>query len=176
MITPKKEEYIINENNTARYVLGKYTNHPLIVFGINPSIATSEKNDNTISIIEHVAEMRQCDGYLMLNIYPLRATKIDNNFPNISDDTITNFNLQYINERIYEGAEIVAAWGTHIRDRNYFLTMLEKINEIIKKKNATWICLSKTKYGHPHHPTRLAYNQMTFEVFDMNEYIQKMKR
>ncbi len=46
------KEYIINENNTVRYVLGKYENNPLIVFGINPSKATTEKNDTTISIVE----------------------------------------------------------------------------------------------------------------------------
>ncbi len=176
MINPNIKEYITNENNSVRYVLGKYTNRPLIVFGINPSIASAEKNDNTISIIEHVAEMRQCDGYLMFNIYPLRATKIDNNFHNVCDSSICDFNLQCIRERIYEGAEIVAAWGTHICDRDYFISMLEQINDIIKEKKAKWICLSKTKYGHPHHPTRLAYDKMTFEMFDMDEYIQNMKR
>ena len=176
MMNLRKQEYVINDDNTVRYVLGKYTNSPLIVFGINPSIASAEKNDNTISIVEHIAEMRKCDGYLMFNIYPLRATKIDSNFPNEYDNNVCDFNLQCISERIYEGAEVVAAWGTHIGDRKYFVDLLKKINSVVKEKNAKWICLSKTKYGHPHHPTRLSYEHMTFEEFDMDEYISNMKR
>ena len=81
-------------------------------------------------------------------------------------------NYQYISERIPKGAEIIAAWGSHIQDREYFVTALKQINEIVKRKNAKWICLSKTKKGHPHHPIRLAYNKMTFENFDMDEYLE----
>lgn len=175
MIKQNREEYIINEDNSVRYVLGKYNIRPLIVFGINPSTASAEKNDNTISIVEHVAEMRQCDGYLMFNIYPLRATKINDDFPDLCDNVVCDCNLEYIRERIYDGAEIVAAWGIHICDRDYFISILEKINDIVEEKNAKWICLSKTKNGHPHHPTRLAYDKMTFEIFDMNEYLYNMK-
>ena len=38
-----KKEYITNDDNSVRYVLGKYATRPLIVFGINPSVATAEK-------------------------------------------------------------------------------------------------------------------------------------
>ena len=172
----KKEEYIINDDNTVRYVLGKYTTNPLIVFGVNPSTASLEKNDTTISIIEHIAEMRNCDGYLMFNIYPQRATNIDENFSKELDENICNLNLHHISDRITKGCQVVAAWGTHICDRGFFVDILIRINEIVKENDATWICLSKTKSGHPHHPTRLAYNQMTFELFDMDNYIKTLKK
>lgn len=169
-------DYETNEDNTVRYTLGKYECKPLIVFGINPSVASAEKNDNTISIVEHIAEMRKYDGYLMLNIYPLRSTRIDKNFSRVLDRDICDVNLQYIEKRVYEGAEIVAAWGTHICDRDYFFPILRMINNVVKEKGARWICLSKTKSGHPHHPTRLSYRKMTFELFDMEEYLNKMDK
>lgn len=171
-----KEDYITNEDNTVRYVLGKYTARPLIVFGINPSIATAEKNDTTIGIVEKMAEMRNCDGYLMLNIYPLRATKLKKDFPRICDEAVCEQNYSHISQRIEAGTELVAAWGTHICDRTYFISSLEKINEIAKHKGAKWVCLCKTKKGHPHHPTRLAYEKMTFERFDMDEYLERLKK
>jgi hypothetical protein len=37
---------------------------------------------------------------------------------------------------------------------------------------SNWICLKKTKDGHPHHPTRLAYDEMEFALFDMDKYIE----
>ncbi len=79
------QDYAHDRNNTVRYTLGKYVTKPLIFFGINPSTASIEKNDATISIIEHIAKLRHYDGYMMLNIYPLRATKIDSAFPKKCD-------------------------------------------------------------------------------------------
>ena len=166
-----REEYIINSDNSARYVLGKYHCRPLIVFGINPSVATLEKNDSTISIVERIAENRGCDGYLMMNIYPLRATNIQKGFPQNCDYEVCNSNYRYIKERISKGDTVVAAWGTHICDRAYFIESLKKIHDIVKENGASWVCLSKTKQGHPHHPTRLAYEKMTFEPFDMDDYL-----
>lgn len=64
-------------------------------------------------------------------------------------------NVNYIEQRIREGMEIVAAWGSHINDKTFFVNALEEINKVVRKKKAKWICLSKTKDGHPHHPTRL---------------------
>ena len=176
MLLQEKTEYITDKDNAVRYVLGKYTNNPLIVFGINPSTATAEKNDATIGIVEKIAKSRNCDGYLMFNLYPQRATKIKINFPKECDVEICKLNYQYISERITENSEVIAAWGTHILDRDFFVSALRQINSIVKQKNAKWICLCKTKYGHPHHPTRLAYDKMTFESFDMDEYLDEISR
>jgi hypothetical protein len=114
-------EYLTNDDNTVRYVLGKYNREPIIVFGINPSTASAEKNDATISIVEHIAQMRGKDGYIMLNIYPLRATELDGKYPKEADEALVEKNLRYISERIKPGDEIIAAWGGHIDDRDYFL-------------------------------------------------------
>jgi hypothetical protein len=165
-------EYFTNDDNTVRYVLGKYNRDPLIVFGINPSTASAEKNDTTISIVEHIAQMRAKDGYIMLNIYPVRATELDSKYPKVEDEALVEQNLRYILERIKQGDEVIAAWGTHICDHDYFLKSLIRINEVIKAKSAKWICLKKTKEGHPHHPTRLAYDEMEFAPFDMDKYIE----
>ena len=89
-----KTEYIINQNNTIRYVLAKYEANPLIVFGINPSTATAEENDTTISIVERIAKMRGCDGYIMLNVYHIRTTAIGKDYPEEIDFNILEENLK----------------------------------------------------------------------------------
>ena len=167
-------DYETTSDNTARFTLGKYNEKPLVVFGINPSTATKEKNDNTISIVERIAKDHGYDGFLMLNIYPVRATKINNCFDTNCNDTVSNQNLEFISQRIQEGSDVIAAWGIHINDRLFFITILSRINEIVKNKNAKWRVLSLTKYGHPHHPTRLAYDKMTFDEFDMDSYIKSV--
>lgn len=174
------EIYKTNTDNTARFILGKYNKRPLVVFGINPSTATKEKNDTTISIVEQIvvmtSEKLRCDGYIMLNIYPLRATKIDKSFDQNCNYTLSEENLQCISNSIPENGEIIAAWGTNITSRGFFIDLLSQINNIVKAKNGKWITLSLTKGGHPHHPTRLAYDKMTFEPFDIDSYIASLKR
>lgn len=170
------KKYIVDEENDVRYVLGRYEKNPMIVVGINPSTATDEKNDNTVTIIENIATKRGYDGFIMFNIYPVRATRIDDNFPEKPDENIVSKNVQYFSERINKSDKILAVWGTHILERDFFVELLEIFNNAVKEAGAEWICLEKTKYGHPHHPTRLSYDKMTFESFDMDSYILSMRK
>ena len=111
----------------------------------------------------------------MLNIYPLRATKIDNNFDKSCNKKLSDENLKYIADSIPMSAEIVAAWGTNIVKRDYFIEILGQINKIVSNKKGKWVYLSLTKSGHPHHPTRLAYDKMIFAPFDIETYFTKFQ-
>ena len=145
-------------------------------FGINPSTATINENDNTISIIEKIARNFGYDGYIMLNLCPTRATKINNDFFESYCEKEIITNLEYIKNIIKPGQNIVAAWGSHITDKSYFLQSLIEIDKIVNNANAKWLCLSKTKYGHPHHPTRISYSKMDLMPFDMKSYINSFAR
>lgn len=57
-----------------RYTLGKAGKNPLLVIGLNPSTATQEKADTTVAKVEQVALNNGYDGFIMLNLYPVRAT------------------------------------------------------------------------------------------------------
>lgn len=166
--------YKTNTDNSERYVLGKYNNNPLVFFGVNPSTATINENDNTISIIEKIAQKFGYDGYIMLNLCPVRATKISDDFWKLYSEKEMLRNLEYIKSVVKNGQNIVAAWGCHITDRSCFLRSLTEINKIVNGANAKWVCLSKTKSGHPHHPTRIAYSKMDLMPFDMKSYIDSL--
>lgn len=163
--------YKTNTDDSARYILGKYNDNPLVFFGINPSTATINENDNTIAIIEKISRKFGYDGYIMLNLCPVRATKISDDFMKTYCEKEIFINLEYAKSVIKNGQNIVAAWGGHITDRDYFLQSLIEINKVVNTANAKWVCLSKTKYGHPHHPTRIAYSKMDLMPFDMESYI-----
>lgn len=160
-----------NTDDSARYVLGKYNDNPLVFFGINPSTATINENDNTISVIEKISRKFGYDGYIMLNLCPVRATKISDDFMKTYCEKEVLINLEYAKSVIKNGQNVVAAWGGHITDRDYFLQSLIEINKVVNTVNAKWVCLSKTKYGHPHHPTRIAYSKTDLMPFDMESYI-----
>ena len=48
--------------------------------------------------------MRKCDGYIMLNIYPLRATKIDADFDKSCNKKLSDENLKCIDNTIRTSA------------------------------------------------------------------------
>ena len=170
------EPYIINDDNAIRYVLGKYNNKPMVVFGINPSTATNDKSDTTISKVSSFAQRYGFDGYVMLNVYPVRATQMDGKtrggaqLSHSFDKSIHEENLCHISQYISKECLLVAAWGVSIRKRAYFMQLLRDINEIAKEKGVRWHCFGKTKAGHPSHPSRLPYNNKPMD-FDIDAYL-----
>ena len=61
-------------DDTERFILGESGANPIICFGINPSTANDIKYDPTILKIRKIASENNCDGWIMLNLYPQRAT------------------------------------------------------------------------------------------------------
>jgi len=66
--------YENDQNNDIRYILGTKGNKPLLCFGINPSTAKPEDLDNTLKSVERLALSNGFDSWIMMNVYPQRAT------------------------------------------------------------------------------------------------------
>ncbi len=162
--------YIINNNNTARYVLGKHGEKPLVCIGVNPSTATPEKLDNTICRVKNITKDKGFNGWMMFNLYPQRATN-----PNDLDDKPNkqwqHFNLHFIQHFLleYPNATIWAAWGTSIMKRKYLYECLRNIKKAVNRKYQ-WITIGKCSIaGHPHHPLYLPKTAM-IKHFDVAAY------
>jgi hypothetical protein len=163
-----------NENGRERFILGSFGATKLFVFGVNPSKANKEKSDTTITKVETFSRNLGFQGFVMLNIYPQRATNPDelNLDPN---DNLVGRNTKIIRSQIQNGSQpqIWAAWGNLIRSRNYLWDCLSKIAEELKQFNPIWKhCGQPTKPGHPRHPSRLAYKE-EFSKFDIFEYLKE---
>lgn len=57
-----------------RYTLGQSGKRPLLTIGLNPSTATQEKADPTVARVERIAKDKGFNGFVMLNLYPVRKT------------------------------------------------------------------------------------------------------
>lgn len=145
----KFETYI--GSNTERYVLGTNGNKTLVVIGINPSTATDEATDKTISRVKNYAKAFGYDSFKMINIYPLRTTHF-NLLPKDFDKRLHLKNLSEIRNVITNASAILCSWGNHIHDREYFKICYKDISKIILSKNIPVYCLGLTKQGHPLHP------------------------
>ncbi|MEQ3689968.1 MAG: DUF1643 domain-containing protein [Flavobacterium sp.] len=164
--------YIKNNNNTVRFTLGKIGKRNLFVIGINPSTAEPNKLDNTVTKVEKFASNNGYDGWIMLNVYPQRAT--DPKYIHKEVDTIIhNENLKQLVLLIQSNPnfDIWAGWGTLINKRPFLKNCLKEVAEVLGL-DRNWVHLNElTKYGHPRHPLYLPYSS-EFKKFDIVNYLK----
>ena len=166
--------YETDYNNQVRYLLGTKGQKPLLCVGINPSTAEPEKLDNTLRSVQRLTLNNGYDSWIMINIYPQRATNPDDLHLEI-DLEIHKKNLNEINSILNEyQADIWAAWGTIIEKRNYLRRCLFDIYNLTLDRKCRWVTLGKeSKLGHPHHPLYLNSREKV-KNFDIVKYINKV--
>lgn len=172
----KNQEWLYenDKDNTARFVLGTNGLNPLICFGINPSTAEPEKLDNTLRSVERISHNNDFDSWIMLNIYPQRATN-PNGIHKVFDSLIHEMNLQAIKGVLskFDRPTIWAAWGTLIEKRPFLMKCLEDIQELTLIHNCRWITFgNQSVKGHPHHPLYLS-STTTPKPFKIEDYVKK---
>lgn len=167
--------YKQSEDRKYRFALGKKGKKSLICFGVNPSTASPEDLDPTLKIVESMAIKHGYDGYIMFNLYPMRATD-----PNYMDKRVNEEaakeNLKVIEKILVTGKyDIWAAWGTLIVKRNYLSDCLQRIEAITDRCGCQWYTMGeKSKDGHPHHPLYLKKDSK-MDKFDINKYLSNLK-
>jgi hypothetical protein len=154
--------------------MGVNGKRPLIAIGVNPSTADETKPDMTISKIMGFAKRNGFDGFIMLNLYPQRATN-----PDCLDDEIDSLkhteNLHHFKKLIYPLKEvsILAAWGQTILKRDYLKSCLIDINDLLIDSPVRWLKIGDlSQSGHPRHPSRAAYD-LGLLSFDLKHYLNE---
>lgn len=89
--------YMNDYDNSVRFLLGKKGERNIVVIGLNPSTATDLKPDITITKVQCVSLSNGFDGFIMANLYPLRATN-PNELPCDGDEALLRRNIDIISE------------------------------------------------------------------------------
>ena len=168
--------YEHTENNTARFVLGTVGKKPLICFGINPSTAEPDNLDPTLVRVQKYAKQNYFDSWIMLNIYPQRAT-IPNDIHFEVDNDLHKQNIEHIMQILKrKHLTLWAAWGGAISTRAYFMKCLTDIAKIAEKNECNWVSVGETCDGHPYHPLTRKKGFKLYSTpliaFDMRKYIR----
>ena len=167
--------YSRTEGNDARFLLGEHRGpRTLICIGINPSTATPERLDNTLATFRNRAEAFGYASWLMLNVYPQRATN-PNDLHAHCDERLHQWNLDAIRSIFHEGQQdIWAAWGTLIGKRPYLKHCLEDVCGVAEERAIRWFTSGRLSVkGHPHHPLYLSLNA-PLDPFDIKAYLQTL--
>lgn len=147
--------YDISLNNQERFSLGVTGSKTLFCFGANPSTATPDAYDNAMKRLKSIACANKYDSWLMLNLYPQRATN-PKNLNIVLNAAIHKENLRCIEKYIRDNSDILCGWGNSIGRRAYLRCCLIDIYEILRqKKNLRWYCINDlTKDGNPRQISR----------------------
>ena len=136
-----------------RYAIGKEGGNPLVAICMNPSAATDEQNDKTINRIINISVAMKCDGWIVFNLYPERAT--NQSALKVFDQDIMDKNIQYIKKYLLENKikEVWGAWGNTSSSvlKESKPHILKMLNEI---KVSIFYFGNLTKAGNPRHPSR----------------------
>lgn len=162
--------YETTDDNAARFILGTAGINPLVCFGINPSTAEPNNLDPTVNIVSRLAQSNGYDSFVMLNVYPQRATNPDHLHAEC-DAWLTSENKRHI-AALIQGRHLTlwAAWGALIDKREYLTALVQGIIAMPELQGCQWVSRGKlTKDGHPHHPLYVKKSAL-FEPYDMSRY------
>lgn len=152
----------------CRFLLGKLGKKPLIVIGLNPSIADETNPDATMrKILGFLTRWNEegtftHDCFIMLNLYPLIETYSgelkDHNFNN----SLYTRNIETISSIMMKNptADVLLCYGDTIEDvpklKDYRDSILKMLTEYTHL--ALYRLGNLTDRQNPRHPSRLAYS------------------
>ena len=168
--------YQSTADDACRFALGRSGRRTLIAVGLNPSTATREKSDPTVAKVEQVARAHGYDGFMLVNLCPVRATDC-RTLPATVDGKLLAANLRAIAEvvRAVEGITLWAAWGAPILTRPFLVSAAVAITACVERFRPGWRHFGPlTVGGHPRHPSRLRY-AWTFAPFDLADYLTRLR-
>lgn len=171
---PEAWIYAQDQNRRNRYILGTKGKNPLVCFGVNPSTASPEDLDNTMRNVSRISGEKGYDSYLMLNLYPQRATNPDD-MDREADREAMKRNLYYIESVLKTGGRTIwAAWGNLIMKRSYLRECLREIVRIADAHSCRWITIgNRSGGGHPHHPLYMPKDAKAVD-FDVHKYLNDL--
>lgn len=170
--SPIFDIYRSNRQNSARFLLGKSGRRPLMVVGLNPNTATPYKSDITIAKAARIAATAGYDGFVMVNLYPVRCPSPDQ-LPKSVNVRLQRRNLELICELAAEFGrpDLWAAWGAEIGKRAYLAKACWQIAQRLHGLEARWWHFGPpTRAGHPRHPSRVSYH-WSLARFDIESYL-----
>jgi len=168
--------YKNNEDNSARFILGERGKRPLVCFGVNPSTAEPDNLDPTLTRVRNISKEKKFDGWIMLNLYPQRATD-PRNLPLELDNKSHKENLFHIKNIFCSNPKLTVwgAWGGLIKKRPFLKECLRDIVKIMRPYKSQWVCRgSLVDRRHPHHPLYLR-NDSPFRPFDIEGYLENFE-
>lgn len=127
-------EYRNDNEDLVRYLMGNDGDETLFCIGLNPSTASKEDTDQTVSRLKLWHSSYGYDGWMMFNLYPERSTDPDE-LPEVINEVWHDRNIKVLRNYLQSNkgkVTILAAWGSLLDKRGYLKQCLKDIYDITK--------------------------------------------
>lgn len=176
------------ENNpNLRYLLAKKGKYNLLVVGLNPSTADAEKLDPTTRNIDAIAGNNGYDGWVLVNLYPLRRSK-PADLELIENTEIFWYNLHLIKYLLdrdqFRIKDAWLAWGDEIdtAKRPYLKQAAGYLYKSLLLHDLNYYSIGRTRRANPRHPSPQSINchvgqleEIQLLKFDFKHYVRDVK-
>lgn len=172
-------------DGSYRYLLGRPSTggKNVIVVGVNPSKAGLGRSDRTMEIVIKTCECLGWDGYMMVNLYPLRCGN-PADLPREAAPRAVEENaraLRGLASSSMRHADVWAAWGDAILTRPYLVEGLRQIVTAFAEagNDSMWFSMGPlTAAGNPRHPYQRTEAMRPYhfqpEQFDVEGYLSRI--
>ena len=155
-----------SDDNVHRYFLSRVWDEdkpPMLVIGLNPSMADAENDDPTIRKCIAYARQYGYGSLAMLNLFSIRMTdpkglKKDRYLDELTDG---EKNMDHVRMALQRNASmngvVVLAWGAHGKAFDQDRTMLRLLNDLEFTEDL--LCWGHNKDASPSHPLYLPMSQ-----------------
>lgn len=147
-------------DKTCRFLLGEpvVDGNNILYIGLNPSTADYDREDPTSRRIKQFTASFGGQGWLLMNLYPLKATNPDD-LPLSTDEQIAADNLHTFQEALslFRPTKIIACWGDIITKRDYLSAERDRLLAMLKAAGLPVYTIGPvSKLGHARHPLYLS--------------------
>lgn len=166
MATPQLLRHAgLSECGRYRYFLSRIWNPspaPILIGfnALNPSKADADIDDPTVLKLCAFGRRWGYDGYILTNLWPLRATDPDDLFT-FHGDIVEQGTRELIIKcfRDMNVSEVVCCWGTHAKRawRDKILTRGDEVKRALRNAGFKLSCFGLNQDGTPKHPVRLGF-------------------
>lgn len=176
-----------DNDSILRYLLGKKGENNLFVVGLNPSNADAQNLDPTSRNIEQIAKQNGYDGWLLVNLYPVRQSK-PAELSIEADREIFWYNLHLIEQLMktdqFKIKDAWLCWGDSIDSFNhsYLKQAAGYLYKKLVKFDLDYYCIGRTRKANPCHPSQQAINchlggieNLQFINFNFKNYVRDIK-
>lgn len=170
-----------------RFLLGKNGHKNLLCVGLNPSTADEKGLDPTSRNIEVIAQKHGYDGWLLVNLYPQRASH-PTDLASEKDEELFWQNLKLIDALIIKKQfvipRVLLAWGNNIDSfsATYLKEAVYYLYKMLEKHVLPYCAIGVTNAGHPYHPSPQPVNtqlggidKTELQEFDYKTYAGRIR-
>jgi hypothetical protein len=157
-----QSDCVFSEDRAYRYWLRRTWDADLqsIAFlMLNPSTADEQKNDPTVERCQRRAKTLGYGSFVVVNLFALRSTDpaaLYSHPSPVSEAKHKRRNDDAILRAQWQCEALVCAWGAHGKFAKRAAEVLDLFSEGDRRE---FLCLGKTKDGHPRHPLYVPYSQ-----------------